>query len=222
MQPTLQVPSLSRLVLLVVALVAVVFGSAALGACLTGDDGFDDLASWVEATSTLAALLAATTAAVYAAGAFRLETEREEAFQDARNRAQAELIGAWPVGLMYPPDDHGRPHADWIAAFQVEVRNASQFAVQDMLVQVHAPHVNEESGLSNPVAGRRVAYLAPSSASVLWSIEPPEGIFREQVGDPYDFDEWAQDVTIEVSFRDTSGVRWKRDKLGRLDRVQEA
>ena len=71
--------------------------------------GFSDggTAAWLEGLATLAAFAAAIVAATYAAGAFRLETQRERRFVDAQRRSQAELVAAW-FGLQKMEQDPPR------------------------------------------------------------------------------------------------------------------
>lgn len=102
-----------------------------------------EAAAWLEGVSTLAAFMAAATAAWYASGVFKLEVARVAAAVDDPKKAQAALVECWyearPVG-----DDveHG-----------MNVFNGSNRPVRDVVIwtSVGSDHLSElEVGTLHP------------------------------------------------------------------------
>lgn len=106
----------------ITAAVAITATVTVAGWLSTGADP-DHLASWLEAAATTGALIAASIAAVYAAGAFRLESERDDRWVDSQKRGQAEQVAVW------------RYHIS-----DVVVRNASAAPIYDVVIGIHVPN----------------------------------------------------------------------------------
>lgn len=84
---------------------AIVFLVSAAGTWWTNDQS--SFPNWLAGISTAAALLAAIVAARHAAGAFKLETDREHRWTQQQIRSQAHRRMA---GTREPRMDHGRRH----------------------------------------------------------------------------------------------------------------
>jgi hypothetical protein len=110
---------------------AAVLALAALGNWIIGGASF---ASWFEAVSTFAAVMAAMYAGLYAANAWKLETAREQRWAEDKRQSQAGLVAAWPgpAAYVYDSDDPGGqldPVA--VTGLEISVRNASQLPVTE-------------------------------------------------------------------------------------------
>ena len=172
-----------------------------------------ELAQWLMATTSVGALLAAITAAVFAAGALRLELVRDRRLQDERRRSQASLVASWPTRHFkfdFPDIYAGTSGPTTLQAVQIAIRNASPLPVTDAIVRANC----EIGGVWHDLPDTRFAVLPPSDEPVLlWvSFDTP------CVVDPSIRDrEYNIEVGAHLKFRDTSGEVWKRDPLGFLE-----
>jgi hypothetical protein len=189
---------------------------------------------WIEAIATVAAFAAAVFAARYAAGAFVLERERESQRLDAERRAQASLVAAWPARFIQYMDEQQADlpkGLDTIAGAEVLLRNASDLPVTNVHVDFWAVHAYaDEHGPADirRLGGQTLAVLPPATEPhrVLWSTEGRQHFLPgvPTVGDPRDF--WPSEpphdparLILDLTFRDSSGVLWRRDRVGRLQEV---
>lgn len=110
----------------------------------------DSAAAWVTAAATLATLLAAVLAARYAAGALRLERDRERRRSQEQRMAQANLVAAWQsegytwrsgkVTVHLGPGAARESREDVPAvpeSVPVTIRNASRLPVHQMHVDLY-------------------------------------------------------------------------------------
>lgn len=191
---------------------------------------------WIEAIATVAAFIAAVFAARYAAGAFALERHRESQRLDAERRAQASLVAAWPARfIQYMEEQQSGPPKglDTIAGAEALLRNASDLPVTNVHVDFWVVHAYaDEHGPADirHLGGQTVAVLPPATEPhrVLWSTEGRQHFVEgvPTVGDPRDHhpDQPPHDparLILDLTFRDSAGVLWRRDQLGRLQEVLE-
>lgn len=166
-----------------------------------------DLPSWLSAITSIMTLIFAALAAVAAYRVYRIESERDRVDAEMRQHQdrlirskQAALVSAWWGEYTADPDSQDRP----LGAF---VRNASDTPVYDAIftvVNIHRPDATQWF---------EIPVVPPVS----------DPIFRPT---PLDEDSAARsarslsDHRVEVTFTDSAGIRWIRDKDGRLDEVQ--
>jgi hypothetical protein len=158
-----------------------------------------DVPTWLGATASVGALLAAVAAAIIARRIYTIESERDRRAELDRNerraaerRAQAEAVGAWADG-----SDESRT-CIWVA-------NGSQLPIWDVVVRVYVPsEPGRELGKLVTMASRQV--VPPSGGAVKLATVGPE----------------ANESLVEVEFRDASGVPWLRDRFGVLSAKGEA
>lgn len=160
------------------------------------------LPDWLSSISSSAALLFAAIAAVAARNIYKIESARDQANaalrakQDAlERRDQAALVSAW---WGYSPDGGQLSQPGW----GVFVRNASETPVYNAgfsVLDVRDPNVSERFDMAViPPAAEPMFHPSPLSASK-----------------PADF-------RVEVTFTDSRGQRWIRDKQGRLHELGPA
>lgn len=203
----------------VVAAMLAAFGLALLAVWLT-DGNKADLAGWVEAIATLAALGGAVLAALLLAQAVRIELNREEQRLQHDRSSQAALVAAWPGRI-----SENTGELDEVTGFvrrvgidnvQVHLRNASAIPVTDVTiaVKVRIRHGDAptEGDLAWPSGDgyHNEAVLPPGDevASVWVGLEHvvpyPDGPVPDSM------------VLREVifAFTDAVGHRWVRDQNG--------
>jgi hypothetical protein len=189
---------------------------AGIGWCWSGG-GRGDLAGWVEAVATGLALIAASVAAVFAAGAFTLEREREDRWFDSQRSAQASLVACWWGTRTH---DIKGPGGDVMAQAEVSgvwVRNASDLPITRVEFSVFSD--DELIGSwshPRPVPPTVEPWFLPAPnalASELRSrvVSNPEGTVLQTV----------PDVTVTMRFRDSAGTWWRRTRLGALEDVSD-
>ena len=193
------------------------------------------MADWVAAIATVAAFGAAILAARYAAGAFRLESDREGQLLRAQQTAQAALVAVWPDRFVtsWLPEHDGVDTADGIAGAVAMLRNASDVPVTNVHVDFRVLLADAE-GLaeanSTYLGGEDLAVLPPSTEprEIKWflGLDPvmiPEVPMLDDGGDgppsgTYD----SSRLVVDITFRDAAGVLWHRDSGGQLAEVTES
>jgi arabinogalactan oligomer / maltooligosaccharide transport system substrate-binding protein len=152
-----------------------------------------DVSSWVSALSTIIALGFAAIAAYATQRAYRIETGRDRAQAAFARRAQAALVSAW-----WGTDAQGTRSG-------VLVRNASETPVyQATISAVSTRDVN--------VAWQVNLSVVPPSDQPTYF--PARSDLQGSV--PTDA---AQDYRVAMSFTDSTGIRWIRDRHGMLFEV---
>lgn len=216
---------------------AVLAGSLVVGiiANLAGAPS-GSIPEWIEATATVAAFAAAVFAARYAAGAFALERERESQRLDAERRAQASLVAAWPARfIQYMEEQHDGTWEglDTIAGAEALLRNASDLPVTNVHVDFWVVHAYADDHSPEDIrrlGGQDLAALPPSTEPepIRWSTEGRQHFLPgvPTVGDAHGYwpDQPPHDparLILKIRFRDSSGVMWRRDRVGRLEEVPE-
>lgn len=215
-----------------VVLVAAVLAGILWGWWWSGADR-DELAGWVEAGATAAAFLAAAVAAVFAAGAFRLESRREERWEDQQRSAQAGLVAAWfevrvEKWTVDTPRDGAlaflTPNSGTHSVPSVAYRNASDVPVTqvrvDLMVASVDPDSRERIVKEFGVLNREL--IPPSREHGYWDLDEPmararTGLFAEAAELGYE-----HTVTqVMLEFTDAAGRRWLRDFSGELHFLSE-
>jgi hypothetical protein len=195
---------------------------SAFGNWLSDGGRFPD---WLEAVSTLAAVLAAMYAGLYAANAWKLEIERETRWIQQQQREQASLIAGWPGELrrnVIGQDAMGGPQYDGYAGVDINLRNASDVPVTRVRADVTLViDVKSSAPVRIPFGAREVArLLEPATHPVSMHVDadtPVDPSMYRPGG--VEIDCWCE---IALSFRDASGRDWKRLADGQLLLVQGA
>lgn len=201
-----------RIVTIAVGAVLIVTGLACAGVGL--DDGsVSDLPAWLEGVSTLAAVVAASAAAIYAAGAFQLETQREDRFVDAQRRHQAERVAAWHVLRRSVSDPTERPLAFAPSTNVVRARNASDLPVTSATFVLQ---FGDEM-----IGAQELAVLPPSTEPMDVPLERELIIALQGARERFtpDFPGHPPPVAIDLAFTDAAGQRWRRTAAGSLSEV---
>lgn len=181
-----------------------------------GDNGTRaELAAWLEATATIATVVAAVAAAVFAAGAFKLETDREEQFRRDQRKHQAERVAAWFDWEWTERPESGFSRATRIRRPVVRVRNASDLPVTEVHVTVRLDEV---------VLGRMThSLLAPDKDYIEVSSEIKDGLenfYAYRDSDEADSADLELEPCVDISFTDSGGRRWKRRHGRQLTEVK--
>lgn len=163
-----------------------------------------DVPGWVGAVSSLAALAAASVAAVVAHRVFRLEQSRDEDQVATQQSAQASKIAAWPSVVLSDPVDHLSATV-WGAA----LRNGSDLPIYQV-------HVNLVS-LTDRGETAVVLEVVPPGDWLLSGSElyprPSEPLMRAEArGLP------PPPYVVDLTFSDSAGQGWHRDRKGLLSR----
>lgn len=122
----------------------------------------NQVAQWLPATTGVGTLLAAIIAAVYANGAFRLESGRDERWVQAQERAQAEQVAAWGQGNGDVSGGFGARTFD-NAFCEYWAVNASTVPVYDVVVTIEfLIHTGQSGDPSTDTVVNRYKWLAPT------------------------------------------------------------
>jgi hypothetical protein len=204
-----------RLRWIVVGVLLGVVAVALVGWLLTGA-GAENLAGWVEATATLAALLAAIVAGAYASAAFRLEVRRDEIRVTTDRRAQASLVAAWLEFVI--SEDAGLPYHQ-LKSIVIRLRNASELPVTSVRFDVIHLSPFPDGVMEQHMHGDQVAVLPPATSPLQIEWKDNTAVTQAE-------HEWrnrghqgAQRFGLELLFRDAAGIHWKRDWQGHLTEV---
>jgi hypothetical protein len=187
-----------------------------IGVALDSDAG--SIADWVAGVATTLAFVAAVFAARSAQRMLRVEQDRDA-------RAQAGRVATWheePWGWepnMVKVAHHADGTATWeddgtygVASLGVRVLNASDMPIFEVAIVGKLDFVDPETGAirSSPFE-HDVGRLAPNSdRGDLYSVRLERRIDPFQPGKP------APALQLEVVFRDTFGVVWRRTEMGAL------
>lgn len=196
---------------------AVVVAAATIGTLLSDGDSF---VAWLEAVSTLAAVLAAMYAGLYAANAWKLEVQRDDRWVAQQRSEQASRIAAWP-GEPRPhftgqqDETTGESMSDGFEGLVVWLRNASDVPVTR--VSIDATLVVRPAGtdpIRREVGTQEIALLEPSTEPVEKVVAAPRPVNPNayRPGN-VDIEYWFE---VGVSFRDAGGRDWHRTPDGQL------
>lgn len=203
------------------ALAIVAVTVLAWGATRPSDD--TELAQWLPGVASAATLIAAVVAAVYAAGAFRIEHRREQRLIDDAERAQAVTFAVWgsPGGFGRTVDHEGNAVYSFDAA-TIMLRNGSELPIYDVTYAATLRAVPTSAPWGGPVelqrpSGNRVALVPPrettqvgagSSVAVVPASEPITGFTPMP----------TLQIHVAVQFRDTAGNYWRRHSNGDFEK----
>lgn len=171
----------------------------------------EDLAQWVMAGAAVATLIAAVGAAVFAASAFGLESERESRFQDGQRRQQAERIAAWFTTEDAPVTGRKGEVYFYQESHVVHLRNASDLPVTgvDVLVAIEGTLVVRIQRDVLPPAEEPIdIYLDADQAQQMAGAWQSLGTTKEHCP-----------PKVDLGFVDTAGQRWLREHGGRLTHI---
>lgn len=193
-----------------------VAGIAIVGWNWAGGNGTRaQFAAWLEATATIATVVAAVAAAVFAAGAFKLETDREEQFRRDQRKHQAERVAAWFDWEWTERPESAYARAARVRRPVVRVRNASDLPVTEVHVTVR---------LAGSTLGRMTHPLVPPDQDLIEvNAEIKEGLdefnaYRDSAD--VDLEDLESQPCVDISFTDSGGRRWKRHHGGQLTEVR--
>ena len=192
--------------------VATVVWAIARGA----SEGSESLAGWIEALSTLGALLAATAAAVFAARILYIEVCRERRVASDLRQHQAARVAGWAtvdvVNVLQSGSAWARPRK-----LYVHLRNASDLPVTNMKVTLQL------SGLTADGKSRQTIWGDDLDFD---TVPPTDAPFTEERPIPQRFIEaWSTfggshpRVKVVVEFTDTNNAVWVRYADGQLKDV---
>ena len=160
--------------------------------------------------ATFGALVAASLAAAYANGAFRLELIRDAERREQERRAQASLVAGRLGFIIYPEDGPDRV----VNSIQVKLRNASQLPVTTVRFDVlKLPDVGAGEVHESHLAGDHF-HRRPSPAQSNGRANP--AVTQAQHEFNTHGDRAPEHLGLELLFTDSAGVHWKRDWPGRL------
>ncbi|WP_418057294.1 hypothetical protein [Pimelobacter simplex] len=183
--------------------IAAIMILAIVGWCWSGAHR-DELAQWLMAAGTGATLIAAVAAAVFAADVHRIELEREERFEVADMRAQADNVAAWGLATPRRPTTTGQTIFTW----ELSVRNASPLPVYD--VRYLARTILTIDGVTS------VQHHAPLFSHVLPPGPEAVPLTTLSMEIPTRDARFGRKLQIQYAFRDTGGRWWRRDEAGVL------
>lgn len=170
-----------------------------------------ELAQWIMAATSIATLVAAVIAAVFAAGAFRLESDREDRWNDTQRRVQASVVAAWADGIQMASGNIGP------LSVLVRVRNASDVPITSVVITVLMRTLGPSGAEhGSHVFGATSKRLIPPNAqehTISIDAQPfvntrdllPEGVPSLEF-QPY----------VSIEFTDSAGIRWLRTHHGLL------
>ena len=127
-------------------------------------------------------------------------------------------MSAWPSGVSFHTEPLGDSSHHAIDAFKVQVRNASPIDVREVVIRVHIPGLPSTGPVTNPVAIERRPTLPPTESVVTLWVSPPAAV--DVSGFPAaDHRAWADEIRVDMAFRDSRGVKWLRGIDGQLRKV---
>lgn len=183
-----------------------------------------ETAGWLEAIATCAAVAAAIAAAAFAAGAYRLEEQREVSRLQQESRArrveredQARLVACWTgKDLLRAALGSGARSIALKGSLTdcIFARNASALPVYDVTFEIFLVRDNHNGTFSTERVGVEVrGLLAPHPEAHRQRLDAQTVDTAQDIIDRMG-DDFA--VRAAMSFTDASGVRWHRSIGGVL------
>lgn len=164
----------------------------------------EDLPSWIESLSTLAAFVAAAIAVRYAHAAFRLESAREQRWEDGQISAQASKVAAWWGTVTEQSSRMIVSQTGFL------VRNASDVPVTSLWLHLHI------NGAAEPQLSHHYGVLPPSTQPILFRPETEHWEIIEQAEDQAEDGVTSAALEVSISFTDSTGKAWCRNARGQL------
>jgi len=173
--------------------------------------GWDTVFEGVSAVATAGALAAAIAAAVQAKRLFGIESARDEQAKEEERRQHAKQLSAWAAVQI------GRGGN---IVYGVIVRNSSDDPVYDVQIWCHGFTTDRLPSLSCVPPGQ---YFVPNKDQLnddgqlcRWDFAKPV----DEIHDPMrPFTASTERGVDEMTFRDNSGVAWRRTATGELARL---
>ena len=198
-----------------------IIGGALLGIAATSglsvlawwllDRPVSEMAGWVEAGATVAAVGAAIVAGFYAARAYGLEHQREVRWETDVRAAQASRVAAWPIQLLF--EHASRLDSD---GFEVEVpvriknavvnlRNASDMPITQTRIVVTAVVIHPDGSVEvlNVVDVEHGSVEPETTEELIIPVSDPESLAVLMT----DVD---RELQIYLQFTDIVGRSWAR------------
>ncbi|QCX26954.1 hypothetical protein [Nocardioides jishulii] len=165
-----------------------------------------DAANWVSALASLLALGAATWAGVTAKRLYEIERGRETDRVEAQERSQADQFASWISWSSQP--QVAMPLADGLRSPSLALQNGAPVPVYDVVIKYfEGPQVLGEQTFSVISPTGSIAHYrqieCPGLGDVL--LRPRERGAR-------------LDLRVALTFTDAHGIRWTRDRTGRLQK----
>lgn len=189
------------------------------------DTDDSDVAQWLMAVAAALTLVAAVAAATFAAGVYRVESDREERALELEERAHAQTFAAWTVtpgvgrGGIVASSDGVRRVQHMLNAVKVLFRNGSDMPIHDVGYEVRLESNDPE------IDGR---LIARARGNHLDSVPPrdtvevlmPETSWLTLVGEEFDGRTPKPVVKsrVAIQFKDSRGKYWRRHADGDLDK----
>lgn len=190
---------------------AVTFSVAMVGWRWAGSERAD-FAQWLMAGAAVATLLAAIGAAVFAAGAFSLESDRENRFQDSQRRFQAERVAAWHGHEEPARDPHLKSLRPPTPHDVVRMRNASDLPVTHVTCVLKLATTKVGTVNLTILPPSDTPMVVPLNSRLTRKLHDVTLQFRaaHASGTP------IPAPTIDIEFTDAAGRRWSRAFSGTL------
>ena len=197
-----------------VLLVAIIAGRS-----LDAEPG--SIAEWLAAVSALAALLAASYAAVQTSRTFRIEQGRDRQRDQAIRQRQAELVAVWAGLIMHRGpritvsgvgNETQEPGVVCPESIPVTIRNASDLPIFGLTVDVYIGDPNQEEVV---LGGRYKVLDDQNGTAVLGTLKDVEVVNPEMVESMSraialrpGSTSGPSPISIGWSFKDNAGVLW--------------
>ena len=210
------VSGLAVCALLITLLTAVV--GAALVAADASDGDLRSAATWIEALATTATFAAAVVAGAFAYGAYRLETERENAYRDRLRAEQASKVAAWYGTQEREVLVDGVPMAK-VPDHGVWLQNGSAVPVTDIRCDIThlGLHKGADAPTPEPIGGVPMFVLPPTPQALFVPFRGQIADRFNEVNNQYDLETGdAIRVDVDLVFTDSAGIRWTRFADGGL------
>jgi hypothetical protein len=167
-----------------------------------------DAPTWINIVVTAIALCAAIRGARTAQKVYEIESQRDEVAADERRarsgaerRTQADKVAAWCTQWEVPLTPSGQQFE-----YGAIIKNASDLPIYDITVEFC--YIRQTAG---GVSSRRSAYpipVIPPQETERAGADELMGRSTDQLG--------HVNYAVAIEFRDTAGIRWRRDIHGKL------
>ena len=180
-----------------------------------------ELAQWLPAVSSVLTLTAAVAAAVFAAGALRIESRREQRERDDIEKLQATTVAAWGsnAGVGRTGVAGGATVTYTLDRAQLLVRNGSNLPIYDLRFVAKLMSTDAEidgAPLTFPGGATTIPLVSPADTITYglarheFSVAAPKG-FDGNTGMP------SNHIVVAIQFRDTAGTYWRRHTDGEFE-----
>jgi hypothetical protein len=168
----------------------------------------DSAADWVTAFATLLALGAAIWAAATAKRLYEIERQRETDRAEAQERNQADQFASWVSWSQQPQAAMALP--DRMRSPSLALQNGAPVPIYEVIVT----YFEGERSLGD----QTFSVISPTGSVPHFRQIKCRGV-AEVLLRPRDRDT-RLDLRVALTFTDAHGVRWRRDRSGRLQKSQ--